>query len=134
MSGLDLALVGNSSVAALVDAEARIVWCCLPRFDSDPAFCSLLRDDDEPGDRRGVFEVELADFERAEQAYIAHTPILRTRLYDRHGGGVEVTDFAPRFRQFGRLFCPVMLMRQIRPLAGSGGLAVSCRRRGSEAL
>jgi len=28
-----------------------------------------------------VFDVELADFERSEQAYIAHTPILKTRLY-----------------------------------------------------
>jgi GH15 family glucan-1,4-alpha-glucosidase len=119
VSGLDLALIGNSSVAALLDARARIVWSCLPRFDSDPAFCALLRPENGPEDRAGVFEVDLADFERSEQAYIAHTPILKTRLYDRHGGGVEVTDFAPRFRQFGRLFCPVMLMRQIRPLAGS---------------
>ncbi|HVQ62775.1 MAG TPA: trehalase-like domain-containing protein, partial [Burkholderiales bacterium] len=112
MSGLDLALIGNSSVAALLDARARIVWCCLPRFDSDPAFCALLRPDNGPEDRAGVFEVDLADFERSEQAYIAHTPILRTRLYDRHGGGIEITDFAPRFQQFGRLFYPVMLVRQ----------------------
>ena len=124
---LDLALIGNSSVAALVDARGRIVWSCLPRFDSDPAFCGLLREDDGPESCRGVFEVDLADFERSEQAYIAHTPILRTRLYDRHGGGVEITDFAPRFRQFGRLFCPVMLMRQVRPLAGSPRIRVRLR-------
>jgi GH15 family glucan-1,4-alpha-glucosidase len=126
LSGLDLALIGNSSVAALIDARGRIVWSCLPRFDSDPAFCALLRDGDgeEP---RGVFEVDLADFERSEQAYIAHTPILKTRLYDRHGGGVEVTDFAPRFQQFGRLFSPVMLVRQIRPLAGSPRIRVKVR-------
>ena len=127
MSGLDLALIGNSSVAALLDARARLVWCCLPRFDSDPAFCALLRTDDGAQERQGVFEVDLADFERAEQAYIAHTPILKTRLYDRHGGGVEITDFAPRFHQFGRLFCPVMLMRQIRPLAGSPRIRVRIR-------
>jgi GH15 family glucan-1,4-alpha-glucosidase len=127
MSGLDLALIGNSSVAALVDAQARIVWSCLPRFDSDPAFCALLREDEGPEHRRGVFEVELADFERSEQAYIAHTPILRTRLYDRHGGGIEVVDFAPRFQQFGRLYYPIMLMRQIRPLAGSPRIRVRLR-------
>ncbi|HXZ55306.1 MAG TPA: glycoside hydrolase family 15 protein [Burkholderiales bacterium] len=126
MSGLDLALIGNSSVAALLDAQARIVWSCLPRFDSDPAFCALLRPEEGP-DRRGLFEVDLADFERSEQAYIAHTPILRTRLYDRHGGGVEIVDFAPRFQQFGRLFYPVMLMRQIRPLAGSPRIRVRLR-------
>src|SRR5262249_22717211 len=123
LSGLDLALIGNSSVAALIDARGRIVWSCLPRFDSDPAFCALLREDGTDG----VFEVDLADFERSEQAYIAHTPILKTRLYDRHGGGVEITDFAPRFQQFGRLFCPVMLVRQIRPLAGSPRTRVRIR-------
>jgi GH15 family glucan-1,4-alpha-glucosidase len=127
VSGLDLALIGNSSIAALVDAQARIVWSCLPRFDSDPAFCALLRAGNGPEDRRGMFEVDLADQERSEQAYIAHTPILRTRLYDRHGGGVEITDFAPRFQQFGRLFYPVMLMRQIRPLAGSPRIRVRLR-------
>ena len=127
MSGLDLALIGNSSVAALLDARARIVWSCLPRFDSDPAFCALLRTEDGSEDRAGLFEVDLADFERSEQAYIAHTPILRTRLYDRHGGAVEITDFAPRFQQFGRLFYPVMLMRQIRPLAGSPRIRVRIR-------
>jgi len=127
VSSLDLALIGNSSVAALLDAQARVVWSCLPRFDSDPAFCALLRTEDGPQDRGGLFEVELADLERSEQSYIAHTPILKTRLYDRHGGGVEITDFAPRFRQFGRLFCPVMLLRQIRPIAGSPRIRVLIR-------
>ena len=127
MSSLDLALIGNSSVAALLDAQGRVVWSCLPRFDSDPAFCALLRTEDGPQDRGGLFEVELADLERSEQSYIAHTPILKTRLYDRHGGGVEITDFAPRFRQFGRLFCPVMLLRQIRPIAGSPRIRVRIR-------
>lgn len=118
MTGLDLTLIGNSSVAALLDSRARLVWSCLPRFDSDPAFCALLRGD-AGADGEGVFEVELADFARAEQSYILHTPIVRTQLYDTHGSAVEITDFAPRFQQFGRLFCPVMLVRQVRPIAGS---------------
>ena len=37
-ASLDLGLIGNCSVSALVDAKARIVWCCLPRFDGDPVF------------------------------------------------------------------------------------------------
>ncbi len=126
MTGLDLALVGNSSVAALVDPDGTVVWSCLPRFDGDPVFCALLREG-RGDDDAGFLAVELADFERAEQSYIAHTPILRTRLYDRHGSGVEITDFAPRFRQFGRLFCPMMLMRQVRPIAGSPRIRVRLR-------
>ena len=126
MTSLDLALIGNSSVAALIDANGTIVWSCLPRFDSDAVFCSLLRDG-RGADDHGFFEVELADFARAEQAYIAHTPILKTRLFDRHGGGVEITDLAPRFEQFGRLFCPVMLMRQVRPISGSPRIRMRIR-------
>src|SRR5260370_11857025 len=115
MTSLDLALIGNSSVAALIDANGTIVWSCLPRFDSDAVFCALLRDG-RGADDYGFFEIELADFARAEQAYIAHTPILKTRLFDRHGGGVEITDLATRFEQFGMLFCLVILMRQVPPL------------------
>ena len=126
MTSLDLALIGNSSVAALIDANGTIVWSCLPRFDSDAVFCSLLRDG-RGADDHGFFEVELADFARAEQAYIAHTPILKTRLFDRHGGGVEITDLAPRFEQFGRLFCPVMLVRQVRPISGSPRIRMRIR-------
>jgi len=118
VSSLDLALIGNSSVAALIDSAGTIVWSCLPRFDSDAVFCALLRGERKPDDC-GFFEVELVDFARSEQAYISHTPILKTRLYDRHGSGVEITDLAPRFQQFGRLFCPVMLVRQVRPISGS---------------
>ncbi|TMH88145.1 MAG: glycoside hydrolase family 15 protein [Betaproteobacteria bacterium] len=126
MTSLDLALIGNSSVAALIDASGTIVWSCLPRFDSDAVFCSLLRDA-RGADDHGFFEIELADFARAEQAYIAHTPILKTRLFDRHGSGVEITDLAPRFEQFGRLFCPVMLMRQVRPISGSPRIRMRIR-------
>jgi len=118
VTNLDLALIGNSSVAALIDPAGTIVWSCLPRFDSDAVFCALLQGERKPDDF-GFFEIELADFARAEQAYISHTPILKTRLYDRHGSGVEITDLAPRFQQFGRLFCPVMLTRQVRPISGS---------------
>ena len=107
MSTLDLALIGNCTVGALVDARANITWGCFPRFDGDPVFCSLLKD---TGDY-GFFAVELADCERTEQHYLENSAILVTRLYDCHGGAVEVTDFAPRFGQYGRMFRPMMLVR-----------------------
>ena len=47
--GLDLALIGNCRVGALVDPRARIVWWCFPRFDSDPIFSHLLAGDEEKG-------------------------------------------------------------------------------------
>lgn len=123
MRTLDLALIGNGTVGALVDAQATITWGCFPRLDGDPVFCSLLRESDD----YGFFGVELADGERAEQAYLENTAILVTRLHDRHGGVVEVTDFAPRFGQHGRKFRPMMLVRQIRRVAGSPRIVLRMR-------
>jgi GH15 family glucan-1,4-alpha-glucosidase len=126
MTSLDLALIGNSDVAALIDARGAIVWSCMPRFDSDAVFCSLLREGQNDEDF-GFFAVELADFERAEQAYVEHTAILSTRLHDRRGGAIEIVDFAPRFNQYGRMFCPMTLVRQIRPLCGSPRIRIKLR-------
>src|SRR6185437_3650439 len=39
---LDLALIGNCRVAALINPAGRIVWWCFPRFDSNPVFSRLL--------------------------------------------------------------------------------------------
>lgn len=114
---LELGLIGNCSFGALVDERSEIVWCCLPAFDSPPVFDALMRSgDDAPG---GRYVVQIADFIRAEQHYVKNTAILATHLYDRNGGCVEVIDFAPRYRQFGRMFTPMMLVRQVRPVAGS---------------
>ncbi|MDD5334131.1 MAG: glycoside hydrolase family 15 protein [Rhodoferax sp.] len=123
MKTLDLALIGNCTVGALVDARANITWACFPRFDGDPVFCALLKDSDD----YGFFSVDLLDCERTEQAYLENTAILVTRLYDRHGGAVEVTDFAPRFGQHGRRFRPMMLVRRIQRLAGSPRLTLRLR-------
>src|SRR4051794_40444939 len=92
---LDLAMIGNCSVSALIDARGRIVWWCLPRFDGDPVFHALLGSRTEPDD--GQLSVEIEHLQRCEQAYDPGTAVLRTRLYDTAGEGIEITDFAPRF-------------------------------------
>ncbi len=112
---LELAVVGNCTWAGLVDERARLVWGCLPRFDSDPVFCSLLSGD-EPD--RGVFAVEIEDFERSEQRYDGNTAIVVTTLYDSRGSAVRITDFAPRFANLGRMYRPTMMMRRVEPIAG----------------
>ncbi len=126
MMSLDLALIGNGTVGALVDPLGEVVWACFPRFDGDPAFCSLLRERTRDDDF-GFLAVELLDCARQEQEYLVNTPILVTRLYDRAGGGVEITDFAPRFRHYGRMFCPMMLVRQVRRVAGNPRVRVRVR-------
>ncbi len=126
MTSLDLALIGNGTIGCLVDPRAAIVWGCFPRFDGDPAFCSLLHDSTGEQDF-GVFAVDLIDHARDEQQYLLNTPILVTRVYDHNGGGIEIRDFSPRFRQYGRLFCPMMLVRQIRRITGTPRVRVRLR-------
>ena len=123
---LDLSLIGNGSIGALVTRDAEIVWACLPRFDGDPVFCSLLRGEAE-SDRNGAFAVEMIGAVRAEQEYITDTPILVTRFLDDAGAGVQVTDFAPRFEQDGQIFSPMMLVRRIERISGTPSIRIIVR-------
>ncbi len=125
MSSLDLSIIGNGNLSALIDARGKIVWSCLPRFDSDPRFCALLNDHRD-GDR-GFYEIELLDLAETEQSYRANSAVVETRLKDRQGGMVQITDFAPRFHQFGRMFRPGMLIRQVTPLAGTPRIRIRVR-------
>ncbi len=129
MSNLNLGLIGNSTIGALVDERASVVWCCMPGFDGAPVFDALLRGE-RGDDPTGTFSLELIDFERSEQEYLKNTAVLVTRLYNRDGGAVEVTDFAPRFKQFGRMYRPVMLVRTVRSIAGTPRVRVRLRPQG----
>jgi len=111
----DLAIIGNCSLTALVDKKGCIVWCCLPRFDADPVFCSLLRKTRDTG----FFEVDLQNFSSSTQSYIKNTPILQTTLTDSAGNGLDIVDFAPRFRHYGRDYRPMMIIRMITPHKGT---------------
>ena len=122
-TSLDLALIGNGSIGALIDAQGAVVWCCFPRFDGDPVFCSLLGGD-SPRDEIGAFTIELEGTVRTEQQYLPDTPVLVTRFYDAKGGGVEITDFCPRFEKDGELFCPRLLVRQVRPIGRQPNIRV----------
>jgi GH15 family glucan-1,4-alpha-glucosidase len=126
MRTLDLALVGNGRIGLLLDTAGVVVWGCFPRFDGDPMFCALLDDAPDPA-ARGQFAIEIAEFARAEQSYVANTAVLVTTLTDRHGGCVEIVDCVPRFRQHGRLFQPLTLVRQVRRVAGSPRITVRLR-------
>ena len=128
-ASLDLALIGNCTVGALIDGTGSIVWCCMPRFDSTPVFDALLRSAQGlPLD--GTMSVELEDLARAEQAYDPGTAIVRTRLWDSRGQGIEIADFAPRFINRDRVFRPVQLVRRVRPLAGHPRVRITVRPNG----
>ena len=130
-ANLDLAIIGNSTLAALVDRRARIVWACMPRLDGDPVLCSLLNAHPDGGLNGdfGFYEVTIEDFARSEQHYRHNTAILVTTLFDQKGQAVEITDFAPRFRVYGRMHRPATLVRMIKPIAGNPRIRIRIRPR-----
>jgi GH15 family glucan-1,4-alpha-glucosidase len=127
-ASLNLGLIGNCAISALVDREARIVWHCLPRYDGDPVFHALIAAPESwPAD--GSWCIEIEDFERSEQDYDEGTAILRTRLFSRNGDAIEVVDFAPRYFTRDRPFRPAMLVRRVRPLHGHPRVRIALRPR-----
>ncbi len=128
MTDLNLGMIGNASYGALIDRRGRVVWSCLPRFDGDPVFCRLLHGNgDGDPDESGFFDIEIENFSHSEQYYVPHTAILITKLYDKKGASIEITDFAPRFRRFDRIFRPMMMVRHIRPVNGTPRIKVRTR-------
>jgi GH15 family glucan-1,4-alpha-glucosidase len=129
MSSLDLAVIGNCMIAALVDRRARIVWSCFPRFDGDPVFSALLDcpEGRPDADQRGIFAIDQVGMQICEQAYLENTAVLVSTMTDAHGNIVEITDFAPRFTHYDRTFRPPMLIRRVRPVKGRPRIRVSVR-------
>jgi GH15 family glucan-1,4-alpha-glucosidase len=122
----DMGIVGNCSFVAHVDSCARVVWMCLPRFDSSCVFGHLL--DRERGGELSV-ESAVTGSGTGRQEYEWNTNVLVTTI-EAPDGAYRVTDCAPRFRQFGRSFKPLMLVRKIEPLSGTPRVRIRCRPRG----
>jgi GH15 family glucan-1,4-alpha-glucosidase len=118
-----LGLIGNCQCAALVDISGEVVWSCLPRFDSEPVFSSLL--DAEHG---GRFAIRPASGTLGTQRYIENTNILETR-FDTPEGSFRVLDFYPRFFLFERSFRPTKLLRIVEPISGTPRIVVECEPR-----
>ncbi len=116
----DLGIIGNCQYSALIQNSGEVVWCCLPRFDSEPVFSTLL--DEKDG---GRFRIAPAGGEVGTQRYLPHTNILET-LFQTATGSFRVIDFAPRFIQFGRAFRPTQMIRIVEPVEGTPRIAVEC--------
>ncbi|MFN7684523.1 MAG: glycoside hydrolase family 15 protein [Oligoflexia bacterium] len=116
-------LIGNCQVSALVSRHGALEWLCLPRPDSEPVFGRLL---DPKG---GHFAVELEDYDSSlsVQRYIENTNVLVTELSNARGDKIRITDFCPRYEQFGRMYRPAQIFRKVEPLAGSPRIRVECR-------
>lgn len=122
---LNVAPIGNGRVAALVDANARIVWWCFPRLDSDPVFSRLLTGDEEKGFCDVLIHGNGETTSRS--GYVRNTAIVETILEDGNGNAVKITDFAPRFIRFERAFHPAQILRRIEPLRGLPRISIRLR-------
>jgi GH15 family glucan-1,4-alpha-glucosidase len=117
MSTLQLGVIGNCVVGSLIDTRGRHVFCGYPRLDGDPIFNSLINRDSEAV--AGFFDLDVARFAKSQQSYLGNSAILVTTITDEAGASLRITDFAPRFKQYGRTYRPAMLMRKIEPLNGT---------------
>ena len=125
---LNLWPIGNCQASALIDEKARMVWSCLPRFDSPPIFSALLQGTkNTDGEVQGFWSIELEDCVQLTQKYERNTAILVTEMRDRQGSGLRIQDFSPRFQQRGRSYRPVALARIVTPLSGSPRVRVRLR-------
>jgi GH15 family glucan-1,4-alpha-glucosidase len=128
---LNLGVIGNCTVSALIDPLGTVVWSCFPRPDGDPVFCRLLNDrkDVADGDQSGLFAIDLINQRHAEQSYLPNTAILVTTLHDDNNAVVQITDFAPRISHYNRLYRPPMLIRRLDVLHGRPRLRIRLRPR-----
>ncbi len=111
-------LIGNCQSSALVGEDGSVDWLCWPRPDSEPIFGKLL---DPAG---GAFGVEIPDRKSGLQYYIANTNVLCTEIQIDDSTRIKITDFFPRFEQFGRIFYPLNMIRIVEPMMGQPNIKV----------
>ncbi|MGH7066957.1 MAG: glycoside hydrolase family 15 protein [Acetobacteraceae bacterium] len=116
--------MGNCTLASLIKPEGRHVWFCFPCLDGDPVFHALLGGTNPA---RGFLEPTLRDQRAQRQYYLENIAIIATELEDSNGGKVRIIDFCPRFRQYGRIFRPPMIVRRIEPARGRPRVTVRLR-------
>src|SRR5947208_5567179 len=86
----DYGIIGNTYTAALVSRGGSIDWLCLPRFDSESVFASLLG---EP--KHGRWLIEPAEpVTQISRRYRGDTGILETQ-FETAEGCVTLIDFMP---------------------------------------
>src|SRR5918998_1971112 len=114
----DHGVIGNLHTAALVGVDGTIDWLCLPAFDSQAVFCSIL--DDERG---GHFSLRPVEYDRSQQLYLPDSNVLLTRFFCA-GGLAEVIDYMPILSRSGDRS---RLVRDVRVVRGSMRFTVECK-------
>ncbi|WP_217430897.1 glycoside hydrolase family 15 protein [Sphingomonas bacterium] len=86
----DYALIGSTESAALIHRDGTVEWLCLPAFDSDAIFASLLGTAEH-----GSWRLRAVDPDaHSSRRYLPDTMILETTI-ETPGGKAVVCDFMP---------------------------------------
>ncbi len=121
-------LIGDGTTCALVGADGAIAFMCIPRFDSEAIFASIL-----DHRRGGSFTIAPDDAREGRQWYERDTGVLHTEVRG-SSGTVHLTD-ALLLRRGADLTEDVAagraeLLRTVEVLAGSVRLVVEVQPRG----
>ncbi|MGH7683639.1 MAG: glycoside hydrolase family 15 protein, partial [Vulcanimicrobiaceae bacterium] len=114
----DYAFISDMHTGALVGNDGSIDWLCLPRFDSDAAFCALLGTEEN-----GRWSLAPSgEVVLVERQYRGDSLILETTMHTKEGS-VTIVDFMPR-RKDGPT-----LVRLVRGLSGKVAMhtKIACR-------
>ena len=115
----DFGLLGDTRTAALVDGRGRIAWLCLPHFDGDPVFGSLLA-----GDGGGEFSFgPVGEAAVISRRYRAGSAVLETTWRVGDAGLVLTEGMVADV--VGTLLPTTCLVRRLEARGG----AVACRMR-----
>ncbi len=88
----DYAMIGDCQTAALVSREGSIDWLCLPRFDSDACFASLLG-----MPQNGRWQIRPAgEITGTRRRYRGNTLILETDFETESGAATLIDCMPPR--------------------------------------
>jgi GH15 family glucan-1,4-alpha-glucosidase len=107
----EYALIGDTRTAALVSPDGSIDWFCLPRFDGDPVFGSLV---DRSG---GRFALGVVDGEVESRAYRDQTASVETAFRSSSGGASLVDGMV--LDASSSLRPQMLLVRQLRCTDGA---------------
>jgi alpha,alpha-trehalase len=115
-------LIGDCTTAALVGIDGAISWMCIPHFDSQPLFCSIL-----DAKRGGAFSIAPEGIIESRQYYEPDSGLLATEMRNSSGlvkvtdaltlrSGVDLTEDAPAGRS--------ELVRMVEVLQGNVKLCI----------
>ncbi|MGD8809661.1 MAG: glycoside hydrolase family 15 protein [Gammaproteobacteria bacterium] len=100
-------LIGNTLTAALVSRMGSIDWCCLPRFDGDACFASLLGKEEH-----GFWRIKpVGGIDDVHRRYLPGTAVLET-TFETRSGKATLIDFMP-FSEDERFVDVVRIVRGV---------------------